>query len=61
MIKITPCNTEGFHYNGFLNILHRSNWVFKPESPINIFKKINFACCCGTWASLADSPLHSLC
>ena len=51
MIKITPCNIEGFHYNGFLNTVGRSNLIFKPELTIKIFKKNYFACCCGTWVS----------
>jgi hypothetical protein len=42
MTKITPCNTVGFHYNGFWTVLDSSNPVIKSESPIKFFKKFYF-------------------
>jgi hypothetical protein len=51
MTKIMPCNRVGLHYNGFLNMLDSSNFVFKPESPIKILKNFYFAIYCGSWVN----------
>ena len=51
MTKITPCNIEGFHYNGFLNVLDNANPAYNVKSPIKFSKKIYFCSNCGSWVN----------
>ena len=49
MAEITVCNTAGFHYNGFWNVLENLNLIYESISLKKSFQKIIFADCCGTW------------